>query len=42
MGGPGSFVIVAQDFNSFGQAIVKKLIAEIAMLPASSAHSRPR
>ena len=32
IGGPGSFVIVAQDFESFGQAIVKKLIAEIAEL----------
>jgi hypothetical protein len=32
IGGPGSFVVVAQDFNSFGQAIIKKLIAEIAML----------
>lgn len=30
MGGPGSFVIEAQDFNAFGQAIVKKMIAEIA------------
>jgi len=30
IGGPGAFVIVAEDFNSFGQAIVKKLIAEIA------------
>jgi hypothetical protein len=29
-GGPGSFVIEAKDFNSFGQAIIKKLIAEIA------------
>src|SRR5271170_536599 len=29
-GGPGSFVIVAEDFNSFGQAILNKLIAEIA------------
>jgi len=35
MGGPGAFVIVAQDFNDFGQAIVKKLVAEIAMLPAT-------
>ncbi|MCX7312394.1 MAG: DUF1194 domain-containing protein [Alphaproteobacteria bacterium] len=32
VGGPGAFVIVAEDFNSFGQAIVKKLIAEIADL----------
>ena len=30
VGGPGAFVVVAEDFNSFGQAIVKKLIAEIA------------
>lgn len=35
IGGPGAFVIVAQNFESFGQAIVKKLIAEIAMAPAS-------
>jgi len=29
-GGPGSFVLEAKDFNSFGQAIIKKLVAEIA------------
>jgi hypothetical protein len=29
-GGPGSFVLEAKDFNSFGRAIVKKMIAEIA------------
>ena len=29
-GGPGSFVLVAENFNSFGQAILNKLIAEIA------------
>jgi len=29
-GGPGSFVLEAKDFNSFGEAIVKKMIAEIA------------
>jgi hypothetical protein len=33
IGGPGAFVIVAESFNSFGQAIVKKLIAEIAETP---------
>jgi Protein of unknown function (DUF1194) len=33
IGGPGAFVVVAEDFNSFGQAIIKKLIAEIAMAP---------
>jgi hypothetical protein len=32
-GGPGSFVTVAQDFKSFGQAILHKLIAEIAAQP---------
>jgi hypothetical protein len=29
-GGPGSFVMEAKDFNSFGDAIIKKMIAEIA------------
>jgi Protein of unknown function (DUF1194) len=33
IGGPGAFVLVAENFNSFGRAIVKKLIAEIAFLP---------
>jgi hypothetical protein len=32
IGGPGSFVMVAENFNSFGQAILNKLIAEIAMV----------
>jgi hypothetical protein len=30
MGGPGAFVMVAEDFQSFGRAIIKKMIAEIA------------
>jgi len=30
VGGPGAFVLEAKDFNSFGQAIIKKMIAEIA------------
>ncbi len=29
-GGPGSFVLVAEDFNSFAYAVVNKLIREIA------------
>lgn len=33
IGGPGAFVIAAKDFNTFGDAILKKLIAEIADLP---------
>jgi hypothetical protein len=31
IGGPGSFVMVAKDFNSFGQAIINKLMAEVAL-----------
>ena len=30
MGGPGAFVMEAKDFNSFGQAIIAKMIAEVA------------
>jgi hypothetical protein len=33
IGGPGAFVIAAKDFETFGEAILKKLIAEIANLP---------
>jgi hypothetical protein len=32
VGGPGAFVLVAENFQSFGRAIIKKLIAEIATL----------
>jgi Protein of unknown function (DUF1194) len=41
VGGSGAFVVEAKDFNSFGQAIVKKMIAEIADAtpPGSSAPS---
>ena len=31
VGGTGAFVIVAENFTSFGHAIIKKLIAEIAL-----------
>ena len=41
IGGPGAFVIVAEDFNTFGQAIVKKLIAEIAEAPPPTAAGQP-
>src|ERR1700731_5275574 len=30
VGGPSAFVTVAENFNSFGQAILKKMIAEVA------------
>lgn len=33
IGGPGAFVMVAENFSSFAKAILSKLIAEIAMAP---------
>ena len=36
IGGDGSFMIVAEDFESFGVAVKRKLIREIANLPAGS------
>ena len=33
IGGAGSFVMAAEDYNSFGRSMVKKLIAEIATRP---------
>jgi hypothetical protein len=35
MGGPGAFVMEAKNFDSFGQAIISKLIAEVASVPAA-------
>ncbi|CAA9221786.1 MAG: hypothetical protein AVDCRST_MAG27-535 [uncultured Craurococcus sp.] len=35
IGGPGAFVVVAEDFQSFGNAVKRKLIREIAALPAT-------
>jgi hypothetical protein len=32
IGGPSTFVLVAKDFNSFGNLLIRKLIAEIALL----------
>src|ERR1700704_1797246 len=42
IGGPGAFVLVAENFNSFGRAIIKKLIAEIALHSAATPHSVTR
>jgi len=42
-GGTGAFVIVAENFASFGKAIIKKLIAEIALSgPAQVRHASVR
>ena len=40
IGGPGSFVVAAEGFESFGKAIIKKMIAEIAMLQLPTAPYR--
>lgn len=40
IGGPGSFVMAAEGFESFGRAIIKKMIAEIAGLHPIRAASR--
>ncbi len=34
IGGPAAFVTVAENFQSFGQALISKLVAEIAEAPA--------
>jgi hypothetical protein len=41
IGGPGAFVMVAEGFHSFGRAIVRKMIAEIARF-AAPAHALSR
>jgi len=33
IGGPGAFVVPIEDFNSFGEAMIRKLISEIAAAP---------
>src|SRR2546421_11737196 len=45
-GGPGAFVIAAKDFETFGEAVLKKLIAEIAgispaVIPGRHQRARP-
>src|SRR5262245_52964640 len=36
VGGPGAFVMVAENFKSFGNALINKLIAEIAESPQAT------
>ncbi len=40
IGGPGAFVQVVEDFKSFGDAILQKLVREIANLPSSTRTAR--
>ena len=36
VGGPAAFVLVAKNFDSFADAILRKLVQEVASLPAAS------
>ncbi len=41
IGGPGAFVVVAQDFGSFADAILRKLVQEVAgTVPATSSRGQ--
>ena len=42
IGGEGAFVITANDYQSFAQAILEKLIKEIGGIPVAEAPQRPR
>jgi hypothetical protein len=42
IGGPGAFVLEAQNFESFGQLLIQKLIKEIAGRPASPPAATPQ
>jgi hypothetical protein len=34
IGGPGAFVVAVKDYNNFADAIISKLLKEIAELPS--------
>jgi len=36
IGGPSSFVVIAKDFDSFAEAMLRKLVQEVASLPAGA------
>ena len=36
IGGPGAFIVVAEDFTAFASAILSKLLLEIAGEPSSA------
>ena len=42
IGGPGAFVMVAKNFDSFGEAIISKLIAEVAQAQEPRSPRRQR
>ncbi len=41
IGGPGSFMVVAESFDTFGEAVRRKLILEIAQKPATKVKKAP-
>ena len=41
-GGPGSFVLEVHDFASFGEAMTRKLVDEIAARPSASRYAASR
>jgi hypothetical protein len=41
-GGPGSFVLEVHDFGSFGEAVTRKLVDEIALRPPTSRYAASR
>lgn len=41
IGGPGSFVVEVREFGTFGEAMTRKLINEIAWLPTPPGSSQP-
>ena len=42
IGGPNAFVMVAKDYASFGQAMTRKLVVEIAALPITQGSANAR
>jgi Protein of unknown function (DUF1194) len=39
IGGPASFVVVAQNFDTFAESMLRKLVQEVASLPFATAAS---
>jgi len=42
IGGPAAFVVVAKGFDSFAEAMLRKLVQEVAGAPYAAASARPR
>ena len=42
IGGPAAFVVVAKGFDSFAEAMLRKLVQEVAGAPYTAAAARSR